>query len=144
MKRRHRAIGLALLCFAATLPEVLAEDSLDRRLRAQSPEATDCGRASDDSAARKTVVHCAVAQFEAGGPFRARFDNRCIDGVCSWGLFRDKRGAAVQVVPFDPKTCNPTNDSDPWCGTFGAAPCKNPKLQSKGKRLEVLCEGYSL
>jgi len=144
MRRRHWVITAGILCLPSALPGLFAEDSLDRRLRAQSPDAIDCGRTDDRSANRKAVLGCAMAPFEAGVPFRVRFDNSCVNSACSWGLFRDKPGGTVQVVPFDPKACNPANDTDPWCGTFGAAPCRNPKLQLKRKKLEVVCEGYSL
>jgi len=130
--------------FVVLVSPVTADDALDRRMLAMSPDARDCGTTDPAGADRAKVLECVEAQVAAGTPFRVRFDGTCIDAICAWGLMREKQDGPIRLVPYDPKLCPPAvpNESDPWCGTFAGVPCKHPNVVVKGKTLRVDCEGY--
>lgn len=134
--------GIALV--VALSSPATAEDPLDRRLRALGPDAHDCGRTGPGEPNRGEVLGCVKSQVAAGTSFRARFDGSCADSICSWGLVREKNEGPIRLVPYDPKLCPPAvaNDTDPWCGTLGAVPCRDPKPIVQGKSLRVVCEDY--
>ncbi len=121
-------VGLVLLLSVVSL--TIADDSLDRRMRAVAPDSVDCGRTEPGAEGRRAVLNCVQSHVEAGTAFRARFDNTCLDNICAWGLFRDKSSGALQILSYDPKGCS-SNDTDVWCGTFGEVPCKNPMCGCK-------------
>ena len=132
--------GLVLLLGAFSL--ILAEDSLDRRMKASGPDSIDCGRTEPGAAGRKAVLSCVQSSIRAGTAFRVRFDKTCIDSICAWGLFRGTSSGALQIVPYDSKGCSLANDTDVWCGTFGEVPCRKPLVTVEGEKMLVLCEGY--
>jgi hypothetical protein len=131
-------VGLLLL---GSVSLTIADDSLDRRMRAMAPESVDCGRTEPGAEGRKAVLDCVRAHVEAGTAFRVRFDNTCLDQVCAWGLFRDKSPGAIQILSYDPKGCS-LDDTDVWCGTFGEVPCKKPQVRVQAGKVQVLCAGY--
>ena len=131
-------VGLLLL---GSVSLTIADDSLDRRMRAMAPESVDCGRTEPGAEGRKVVLDCVRAHVEAGTAFRVRFDNTCLDQVCAWGLFRDESAGALQILSYDPKGCS-SNDTDVWCGTFGEVPCKKPQVRVQAGKVQVLCAGY--
>ena len=97
------------------LAPAIAEDSLERRMRALSPKAHDCGNIDRSGADRGKVLECVKSQVAAGTPFRVRFDDICIDSVCAWGVVREEQDGPFRLVSYDPKMCAPAvaNDTDP-------------------------------
>ena len=142
MTNRQILTSAGIVLFAMLLSPVVAEDALDRRMRALGPDAQDCGRTDRSAPNRAKVLECVESQVQAGTPFRVRFDDTCIDAICMWGLLREKPEGQLRLVPYDPQACTPGNDTDPWCGTFAVVPCKNPRASVRGKSLQLDCEDY--
>ena len=143
MAQRQFLSAVAMALVATLLSPVIAEDSLDRRMGALSPDAHDCGRTNPSAADRGKVLACVESQVQAGTPFRVRLDDTCVDSICAWGLLREKPGGQVRLVPYEPKACTSANESDPWCGTFADVPCKDPQVTVKRSKLRVDCADFA-
>lgn len=141
MRNRNVLFPVGLMLLLGLASPTVADDPLDRRMRAMAPESMDCGRTEPGAEGRNAVLDCVQLHVEAGTAFRVRFDNTCLDGVCAWGLFRDKASRAVQILSYDPKECAP-DTTDVWCGTFGEVPCKKPQVRVQAGKVQVLCAGY--
>ena len=142
MRTRKVLFPVGLVPILGLVSLTIADDSLDRRMRAMAPESVDCGRTEPGAEGRKAVLDCVQVHVEDGTAFRVRFDNTCLDRVCAWGLFRDRSSGALQILSYDLKDCSPSNDTDVWCGTFGEVQCKTPQVRVEAGKVQVLCAGY--
>lgn len=138
MKQRSASVTMIVLTVLWMWSFAFAADSLERRLLDVGKGAMDCGRTHQGEKDHRAVVQCVEKQFRDGQPFRVRFDDACIDTICSWGIIRGEAGGAIEMIGFDPKACDPANDTDVWCGTK-SVPCEQPKLIVKGDKLKLSC-----
>ena len=130
-------LGVVLTVGVAT-----AEDSLDRRLQAITPEGVECGRIGEGGSPRSTVVACVTKHLTTNRPFRARVDGHTEDSRGGLGLVLEdlggNRGGEFFVVNFDSGGCGAKNAADPYCGTV-VRQCNRPQIIPEGAGLRVFC-----
>src|SRR6185436_2791208 len=139
MRYRIDLLATSVIVAAFGMGLCVAEDSLDRRLRAIARDGVNCGEWTEGGQNRPAVNSCISKQLGSNRPFFARFGVSCEDSKCAVGLALEPAPGSLYVVHFDSQGCLGTKSSDPFCGTVFES-CRRPKLSQVGSGLKLTCE----